>query len=820
MIHADVPSSRGALRLMFRNTLGEEGMRGIFAAMALALIASTMALADPPAPVTAKDWRTFMDESMSRYRDNGDEPTFEDRLFAAGSNTTMDAAMARFARELNVSDETARAYARVLVESVKHQEACGYGHGECRFAPGAALYDLAADIGMREPSGGLLASVGMNLAGATDGVANNTRFIRLVFEHPAAASIVARVYRHNEDAPYLVALLALPLTEETASFAAAANGPSGGPDYWSGWYEAFLEAAERDAANAPPLVRASLAQRLLLHKFALGLSDDAVASYDAYPPEVRALLPVVACVPCAGRLGAMSRAAAQGLADALAAALWARGRRDDALALLNRGESAFGPREEGHAARYRALREAIEPRLSGDEVFTRFVIGGELRQDGRRREREQGYAFAFGGGPDSPVTVLVAARLRDAGYPDVAAFVERRAYTPPDDGDDTLRHMAWLSAYAAQRQPHWAERIAASRRRAEQRAPAGDLHVIVAPMERWWIEEAMPATVAPWGESDRAPAPPARLDLPVPADAIVRYEGARGEHAIVYQSTQYDLPGEVPSYGLWFAHTVGGAWQAPVYLGLQTHFPYVPTAGSRVPMFDGATLRLEVQVREIDPQSITFPPVGLSLRRSEDGVLLEFSLARLRQDLDGDGFTDIEERRLGLAVENPDSDGDGLRDGVDPLPLTRFAAAAAPERRLLAGAILNQIMGHEAGAIMIAPISETQAPLDIMRVLGAGGRRPRVQAPMPTVFLGADPQLFAGLQSRVRLILYSERDLEALARDAAPFYPPRITNVFSSRDGRTHYVIWTASWVGGEFIVRCPAGAARCETEVVSSWIT
>ena len=105
-------------------------------------------------------------------------------------------------------------------------------------------------------------------------------------------------------------------------------------------------------------------------------------------------------------------------------------------------------------------------------------------------------------------------------------------------------------------------------------------------------------------------------------------------------------------------------------------------------------------------------------------------------------------------------------------------------------------------------------------MLGGGAPRPRVQQPIPTVFLGADPELFAGLQSRVRLILYSERDLEALAHAAAPFYPPRITNVFSSRDGRTHYVIWTASWVGGEFIVRCPAGATRCETEVVSSWIT
>ena len=164
----------------------------------------------------------------------------------------------------------------------------------------------------------------------------------------------------------------------------------------------------------------------------------------------------------------------------------------------------------------------------------------------------------------------------------------------------------------------------------------------------------------------------------MPAEAIMRFERRGGEYAAVYQSSQYDLPGEVPTYGLWFAHTVRSVWQRPVYLGLQSYFPYVPTAGSSVPLLDGDTLRMEVQVREIDQRSISFPPIGLSLSRSEDGVVLEFSLERLRRDSDADGFPDLEERRLGLVVDNPDSDGDGLNDSTDPLPLTRYDPSAPP----------------------------------------------------------------------------------------------------------------------------------------------
>jgi hypothetical protein len=44
------------------------------------------------------------------------------------------------------------------------------------------------------------------------------------------------------------------------------------------------------------------------------------------------------------------------------------------------------------------------------------------------------------------------------------------------------------------------------------------------------------------------------------------------------------------------------------------------------------------------------------------------SLQVLLQDSDGDGWTDIEEERMGLDPKNRDSDGDGVPDGQDTCP--------------------------------------------------------------------------------------------------------------------------------------------------------
>jgi hypothetical protein len=52
---------------------------------------------------------------------------------------------------------------------------------------------------------------------------------------------------------------------------------------------------------------------------------------------------------------------------------------------------------------------------------------------------------------------------------------------------------------------------------------------------------------------------------------------------------------------------------------------------------------------------------------------LRVPLAAIEQDTDGDGWTDIEERALGLRPDLDDTDGDGISDRLDATPLHKPA---------------------------------------------------------------------------------------------------------------------------------------------------
>ncbi len=55
--------------------------------------------------------------------------------------------------------------------------------------------------------------------------------------------------------------------------------------------------------------------------------------------------------------------------------------------------------------------------------------------------------------------------------------------------------------------------------------------------------------------------------------------------------------------------------------------PYVIVPNATLPLLDGDTLRLAVDVREIDDASITFPPVGMKAKRQQHGLMLRCPLA-------------------------------------------------------------------------------------------------------------------------------------------------------------------------------------------------
>jgi hypothetical protein len=324
-----------------------------------------------------------------------------------------------------------------------------------------------------------------------------------------------------------------------------------------------------------------------------------------------------------------------------------------------------------------------------------------------------------------------------------------------------------------------------------------------------WPERRLPPNVRAWRDRDRPARPPRTLLLPVDPDAVLRYETVGREHAIVYESSDYDLPGEVPAFGVWFTQTELGRWTRPVYLGLRQYFPYVITPGSRLPLLKDDVLQLEVQIREIDPGSIIFPPLATDLLRSVDGLYLTIDLARARADYDDDGLSDIEERALGLDPIDADSDGDGVPDGSDAVPLTAHRADGAPADLALARAVISQIMGHDHEALVTGPVSN------------AAGGLATTHTRSGALFLVGDPRIFAGISlAPARLIVYTDADLVALARGPAPFYPPRIARLFSSLDGLRHYVQWSANWTGGRFVVICTTGGGACAIRELVSWVT
>src|SRR5207244_1782683 len=60
-------------------------------------------------------------------------------------------------------------------------------------------------------------------------------------------------------------------------------------------------------------------------------------------------------------------------------------------------------------------------------------------------------------------------------------------------------------------------------------------------------------------------------------------------------------------------------------------------------------------------------PSTLVLKAS--GVDMQFALEDIERDSDGDGWTDLEEGRIGTNPHAADSDGDGIPDGRDVCPL-------------------------------------------------------------------------------------------------------------------------------------------------------
>jgi len=793
----------------------------------LALLAP--AFATPAAAIPDEDWAIFVEWSSSQFGLD-EEQDWEDHLFeAAGEETDTSRAVARFGRAARLDAERAEAYAEVIVASVALRERCQ--ETACTFSPDTAEWGRVISPALAEPSGELLWVVGRNLAGGR-GPVRTDAFVRLVQDHPARVRVMSRLYAYSEDIALLAGLLLERPLDPVLLEALTVSSPtvSGGPDAWDGWQLAVLEvaAARAQAQGAGPTEQAVYAQTVLTRYFQLGLTDDGLRLFRTLPGEVRSLLPLAA-PPCAsdGDDACAARPGSEALTDELIAALALEGDRIAAAEIAARAAAHLGdPAQWDSRERHLAVLDAFEPSVPAADLFGLMVEGDGLNPEGHHPGMSGSGRMFLDFGPAA--RRLVAARVREAGYAGIARTLEQRPlyYRADTEGYEDLLSRIGFPDEVAVRRAELAAAIEAAWA-ATGDAPVRPRDATPSP-PAGWREARLPEGVAAWtppAESmawdEEPPAMPTELaGLPVPAGAVLRHQAVDGERYALFQSAELDLPGEIPAYGVWLARTEGGVWTGPAYLGLQQHFPYVVAASSALPLVEDGRLQIEVQVREIATGSISFPPVGLSLARQEDGLVISRPLAEVFADSDSDGLTDIAELRLRMDPRLPDSDSDGLLDGADPAPLTATDGPASPARRTLGLAILQQMTGHDAGAIVISPRPPTEEPMELDDMLAAmGSPPPPPPIPRSIILVSDDPGLFTGLDLPFRLLVFTTEQVRRLSEGGTPFYPPKV-DVYSSLDGREHYVVWSASWVGGAFIARCPSDGAPCEVEEKSSWIT
>ena len=122
------------------------------------------------------------------------------------------------------------------------------------------------------------------------------------------------------------------------------------------------------------------------------------------------------------------------------------------------------------------------------------------------------------------------------------------------------------------------------------------------------------------------------------------------------------------------------------------------------------------------------------------------------------------EERILTDPNAADTDGDGLPDGVDSLPQVAFRQSAGDTTAIIA-AVFEEYYGSD--------IAENAARLDI------GGR---------TIFLAGNPADFAGLKSRLRIIVMSDAEIDAASKRFGPTLATHLSPVIIDQTG-------TRAWV-------------------------
>jgi hypothetical protein len=291
----------------------------------------------------------------------------------------------------------------------------------------------------------------------------------------------------------------------------------------------------------------------------------------------------------------------------------------------------------------------------------------------------------------------------------------------------------------------------------------------------------------------------------------IRLEQNGEEVSGIAISQALDPSGEVGRGAYWLLHSCnrGQTWDAPLYSGLRENAPYVVLPASNLQLMHGDHLEVEVDYREIDPESITFPPVALRVKREEHGLYLELPWEALRRDSDGDGITDLVEERIATDPDAADSDGDGIPDGNDGLPLVRLTASGQAAESEVLAAVLRAFQLGGGASIIGLPSTEDEQKACVVRasVVGEGA-----------LFLIGDRDFYAPIDINRRVIVLTRAEMDAYEEKFGPTYGADLSFIIVRHDGKKALVVLNESWK--EDVLELTKTKEGWKVAVVGGWIS
>lgn len=797
------------------------------------------------AELTKETLTFFLEESYVKY--DLRDPEHADVAMYEIAETTTEVAefLPAFAKRLGVSEADATLWGVAIIEATRLEITCdsSYSVEACIFEPGSEFIQSLYEVAEKDKTGSLAVILLKTVNGIYDPErVNAAQVLKVIAEHPAYDQIVYELFEYSRDLEWLMAVVAYGSQNEAfyQDLLASWHFFRQLEHNTNGALSALLEIAVETAQEKGHPDHALFARQALLKTMlsngmgsaALdmfdGLSNRARAAFFTEARNIRHLRRRRAALDAVYDLGAglvAARIVQEGVDSRAARTLFSEVRSMESAKLRPSPEVLV--LQDIFDAQYGAndLYDLYLHGVRSEPGRAAFEIVWDLAKNGSG-VRPTGWGFALASsGPE--INWIASDRLDQVGLADIAAHnradmrlgvwrgshergvIEIETRLLPENYADRKERLR--REILAANEMWQQRRDAAIKTGAETRS-----HVIQRTLPKVFDETG---GVEPDGQVCARSTPGVKAswpdDAPVGIDQAVRFEQNDTTRVIVYSSGEYDRPGEIPGWSYFVQFDKGNGWERPLFLGLQQHFPYVLHKTSSVPMLgQQGRLILEANIEEIDMDNMVFPPIGVGLSRQRCGVLLDFDLEALGQDGDGDWITDLTEVRLGMDPMNKDTDGDGIVDGFDTLPLTQFDAASSAMDTEVALSLLQAMMGIERNAIMVHP-GKVHGSLQARSLPGDD-----VLPALDTQFIQAEPDLFAGLSLPFRLFVYGNSDLGKLNRGKAPFYPPRVTAMFRRPDGSETYVKWSAQWTGGSFLIRCDEATQSCQMVSLGYWIT